>query len=122
MPAASVTVTEHLRAKGKLDEAGGQGEVDALTAATPAVGGLRRYGEIVKELSLLRGLLSATYEIQAAVHGHEEEPRVLVEQAERMILEVAHDDRKKDFRDVGSAGAWELWSSGGVWRGGQLAF
>ena len=97
-----LTVTEHLRARGKLEEAGGQVEVDALTAATPAVGGLRRYGEIVKELSLLRGLLTTTYEIQAAVHSHDLPPRQLVEQAERMVLEVAHDDRKKDFRDVGS--------------------
>jgi replicative DNA helicase len=97
-----LTITEHLRARGKLDEAGGAAEIDALSAATPAVGGLRRYGEIVKELSLLRRLLTTTYEIQASVHGHEHPPRELVERAERMVLEVAHDDRTKDFRDIGS--------------------
>lgn len=97
-----LTVTEHLRARGKLDEVGGPGEVDALTAATPAVGGLRKYGQIVKELSLERGLLASTYEIQAKVHAHELSTRDLIEWAERTVLEVAHDESAKDFRDVGA--------------------
>src|SRR3954454_25042336 len=69
-PIDVLTVTEHLRAHGKLEDAGGQAEIDALTAAAPSVGALRHYGHIVKERALLRRLLSATYEIQAAVHGH----------------------------------------------------
>src|SRR5512134_438577 len=92
-PIDVLTVTEHLRSRGKLDEAGGTAEIDALSAAVPAVGNLRRYGEIVKEMSLLRRLLGATYAIQASVHGHEGAPRDLVERAERVMLEVAHDDR-----------------------------
>jgi replicative DNA helicase len=100
-PIDVLTVTEHLRSRGKLDEAGGQAEVDALTAAAPSVGALRYYGQLVKERALLRRLLSATYDIQAAVHGHEGEPRELIERAERTILEVAHDDRQKDFTKVG---------------------
>src|ERR687883_1259585 len=100
-PIDVLTLTEHLRSRGKLDEAGGQAEIDGLTAAAPTVGALRHYGRIVKERSLLRRLLTATYEIQAAVHGHEGEPRDLVERAERTILEVGHDDRQKDFRAVG---------------------
>jgi replicative DNA helicase len=100
-PIDVLTVTEHLRSRGKLDEAGGQAEIDGLTAAAPTVGALRQYGKIVKDNSLLRGLLAATYDIQASVHGHDGAPRDLVERAERTILEVAHDDRQKDFRKVG---------------------
>ena len=33
--------------------------------------------------------------------GHEAQPRELVERAERVMLEVAHDDRQKDFQKVG---------------------
>src|ERR671932_482575 len=111
-PIDVLTVTEHLRSRGKLEEAGGQAEIDALTAAAPSVGALRHYGHIVKERALLRRLLSATYEIQAGVHGHEDEPRELVERAERTILEVGHDDRQKDFRKVGDVlhveiGKWQ---------------
>jgi replicative DNA helicase len=100
-PIDVLTVTEHLRSRGKLEGAGGQAEIDGLTAAAPSVGALRHYGQIVKERALLRRLLGATYEIQAAVHGHEGEPRDLIERAERTVLEVAHDDRQKDFRKVG---------------------
>jgi replicative DNA helicase len=96
-----LTVTEHLRSRGRLDAAGGQAEIDSLTAAVPAVGNLRQYAQIVRDRALLRRLLAASYEIQASVHGHEGGPREIVEWAERAVLEVAHDDRQKDFRRVG---------------------
>ncbi len=97
-----LTVTEHLRARAQLDAAGGQAGIDELTAAVPAVGNMRRYGEIVKEMSLMRRLLDATYQIQASVHGRESLPRDIVEQAERSMLEVAHDDSTKAFAPAGS--------------------
>jgi replicative DNA helicase len=100
-PIDVLTVTEHLRARGQLEAAGGPAEIDALTAAVPAVGNLRRYGQIVREQSLLRRLLTATYAIQSSVHNHEALPRDIVEHAEKAMLEVARDDRQKDFRRVG---------------------
>jgi len=100
-PIDVLTVTEHLRSRGKLDEAGGPAEIDALAGAVPAVGNIRRYGSIVKEHALLRRLLGTTYEIQAAVHGNDGDAREIVERAETQILEVAHDDRAKDFVPVG---------------------
>jgi len=100
-PVDVLTVTEHLRSRGKLEEAGGQAEIDALTAAAPSVGNLRQYGQIVKDRALMRRLLTASYEIQASVHGHDGTPREIVERAERTVLEVAHDDSQKDFRKVG---------------------
>src|SRR6476469_879154 len=100
-PVDPLTVTEHLRSRGELENAGGQAEIDALTGAVPAVGNALRYGRIVREHALLRRLLAKTYEIQTAVLNRTEQPNVLVELAERGILEVAHDDRTKDFRQVG---------------------
>jgi replicative DNA helicase len=100
-PVDPLTVTEHLRSRGELENAGGQSEIDALTGAVPAVGNALRYGRIVREHALLRRLLAKTYEIQTAVLNRTEQPNVLVELAERGILEVAHDDRTQDFRQVG---------------------
>ena len=52
-----LTVTEHLRSRGRLEAAGGQAEIDALTASVPAVGNLRQYAQIVRDRALLRRLL-----------------------------------------------------------------
>jgi len=96
-----LTVTEQLRQAGKLDEVGGAAMVDALAAAAPAAGNVREYARIVHNNALLRRLLTTTQQIQTSVWNHEAPPRELVEWAERDILEVAHDDRQKDFRAVG---------------------
>jgi len=99
-PIDVLTVSEHLRSTGKLEDAGGKGAVDELTGGVPGLGGIRRYAQIVREHALMRRLLSTTYEIQASVLNHAAAPRELVEQAERAMLEVAHDDRQKDFRTI----------------------
>ena len=49
---------------------------------------------------MLRRLLRAAYDIQARVHAHDAPPRELVDIAERTILEVAHEDSRKDFRAI----------------------
>jgi len=99
-PIDVLTVTEHLRQRGKLDEAGGRAAIDALAGPVPVAGHARQYAQIVREHALMRRLLTAAYEIQASVHEHRADPRELVEQAERSVLEVAHDDRQKDFRSI----------------------
>src|SRR4051794_32407249 len=99
-PVDVVTVTDHLRQCGRLEEAGGPSAVDALAAAPPSVSGARRYAQIVREHSLLRRLLVTTYRIQAEVGERQYPPRDLVERAEKAMLEVAHDDRQADFRGI----------------------
>jgi replicative DNA helicase len=99
-PIDVLTVAEHLRSLGKIEEAGGKAAIDELTGGVPGLGGIRRYAQIVREHALMRRLLSTTYEIQASVLNHAAAPRDLIEQAERAMLEVAHDDRQKDFRTI----------------------
>ena len=96
-----LTVTEQLRQTGRLEQVGGPAMVDALAGAAPAAGNVREYARIVQSNALLRRLLTTTQQIQANVWNHEAPARELVEWAERDILEVAHDDRQKDFRAVG---------------------
>jgi replicative DNA helicase len=85
---------------GRLEEAGGDAGVAALAGSVPAAGNLRHYAQIVKENALMRRLLTTAHGIQASVLGHEAAPRELVERAERAMLEVAHDDRRQDFRRI----------------------
>jgi replicative DNA helicase len=99
-PIDPLTVTEALRQSGRLDDAGGAEAIDALTGSVPLVGHARRYAQIVKENALLRRLLTTTYAIQASVTERRLAPRDLVEQAEKAMLEVAHDDKQQDFRSI----------------------
>lgn len=99
-PIDPLTVAEELRQAGELEAAGGAEAIDELTGSVPLVGNARRYAQIVKENALLRRLLNTTYRIQASVAEHADVPRNLVEQAEKAILEVAHDDRQQDFRSI----------------------
>ena len=107
-PVDALTLAEHLKHNGQLERVGGRGAVDLLTASVPAVGNLRRYAQIVRENAMLRGLLHAAYDIQGRVHSHEAPPRELVDMAERLILEVAHEDRRKDFVNIGDLLSSEL--------------
>ena len=99
-PVDVLTVTDRLRQQGNLDAAGGPVAVDELTGVVPAAGHARRYAQIVRENALMRRLLKASFEIQESVFGHQAAPRELVEQAEKAMLEVARDDRRKDFRTI----------------------
>jgi replicative DNA helicase len=96
----ALTLVEHLKRSGDLDQVGGRAAIDMLSGAVPAVGNVRQYARIVRENAMLRRLLRASYEIQAKVHSHEAQPRELVDMAERVILEVAHEDSRKDFRNI----------------------
>jgi replicative DNA helicase len=99
-PIDVVTVSDHLKQRGLLDDIGGRSSIDALAGAPPSVSGARRYAKIVRENALLRRLLTTTYSIQAEVGERRYDPRDLVERAEKAMLEVAHDDSQADFREI----------------------
>src|SRR5688500_15616657 len=99
-PVDALTLVEHLKQAGQLDAVGGRATVDLLAGSVPAVGNVRQYAKIVRDNAMLRRLLRASYEIQTRVHSHEALPRDLVDMAERAILEVAHEDSRKDFRPI----------------------
>lgn len=107
-PIDALTVSELLSQRGELDAAGGRDEVSLLASSTPAPGNAGHYAGIVKENSLLRRLLGAAQQIQQSIHGREGEPRDLVERAERILFEVAHQEHTSDFRRVAEILAEEL--------------
>jgi replicative DNA helicase len=107
-PVDALTLVEHLKQAGDLDAVGGRAAIDLLAGSVPAVGNVRQYARIVRDNAMLRRLLRASYEIQARVHSHEAPPRELVDLAERSILEVAHEDSRKDFRAINDLLSSEL--------------
>jgi replicative DNA helicase len=93
----AITVSELLRSEGELEEAGGRDAVSHLASVVPVPGNAKHYAEIVKRNALLRRLLAASHTIQQSVNQREGEPRDLVERAEALLFQVAHDERSKDF-------------------------
>ena len=99
-PIDALTVAELLRTEGALEDVGGSDMVSSLASSTPAPGNAGNYAKIVKQNALMRRLLEAAQKIQTAVNGREAEPRDLVEQAERLLFNVARDEQASEFSAI----------------------
>ena len=99
-PVDALTVSELLRSQNKLDEVGGRDAIAALASSTPVPGNAGHYAQIVKQNSMLRRLLGAAQRIQQSVHGREGEPQDLVEQAEKLLFNVARAEQAGDFSSI----------------------
>lgn len=97
----ALTVSEQLRTEDRLEEVGGADAISALASSTPVPGNAGYYAQIVRQNALLRRLLDAAQRIQSSIHGREAEPRELVEQAERLLFNVASDDQSGEFSAIG---------------------
>jgi replicative DNA helicase len=100
-PVDVLTVSEALSRHGELEQVGGRDVVASLAAKVPAPGSARHYAAIVKQNSLMRRLDAAAKHIQQSVAERDGEPSELVEQAERLLFQVAHEERAVDFREIG---------------------
>ena len=100
-PVDVLTVSEALSQHGQLDDVGGRDLISSLAAKVPAPGSARHYAEIVKQNALMRALDAAAKRIQQSVAERDGEPTELVEQAERLLFQVAHTERAADFREIG---------------------
>jgi len=99
-PIDALTVSEVLLGQGGLEDVGGKEGIASLASNTPAPGNAGHYAQIVKQNSLLRRLLGAAQTIQASVSGREGEPQELIEQAERLLFNVAREDMAGDFNKI----------------------
>jgi replicative DNA helicase len=95
-----LTVCAQLEEQGELEKAGGKPYVHQLAAAVPAAGNAPHYGQLVKEQAMLRRLLTVSQDIQARVSDRRGEPQQLVEEAERKVFEIAHQESSHDFRSI----------------------
>ena len=90
-PIDLVTLCDQLRRKGELEAAGGAAYLAQLVDGVPRVSHLEHYARIVKEKSLLRGLIHATQAIQQTALDAEEDPDAILDQAESSIFQLAED-------------------------------
>ena len=62
-PCDFVTLSEHLRHQGRLEDAGGISYLGTLAADTPSAANIKAYAEIVRERSVLRSLIAVGQDI-----------------------------------------------------------
>ena len=91
-PADVVTVYEALQLLGKAEEAGGLAYLNSLAQETPSAANIRRYGEIVRDRSILRKLISTSDEIStSALNPQGKDTRQLLDEAESKVFQISED-------------------------------
>jgi replicative DNA helicase len=94
-PADALTVAESLERSGRLAEVGGQAYLGTLAANTPSAANIRRYGEIVRERSVMRNLAAIGTEIaDSAYNPLGRDAKALLDDAESKIFRIAESGSK----------------------------
>lgn len=96
-PVDLLTVTENLRQKGKLEQAGGASYLAALADAVPSAAHAAYYAKIVEEKAILRDLIQGATEIIRRCYAGEEEGEKILDEAEKIIFEVARRRSREGF-------------------------
>ncbi|NPV29473.1 MAG: replicative DNA helicase [Firmicutes bacterium] len=99
-PVDLVTVAEELTKRGLLEKIGGASYLASLAGSVPTAANIRYYAQIVAEKGLLRSLISGC--TQLAARGYEEgvESERLLDEAERMILDLSMRRQTRSYRPV----------------------
>ena len=92
-----ITVTEHLRKENKLEAAGGVSYVASLANSVPTAANVVYHARIIEEKALLRQLINSATAIAGLGYEANEEVDLILDKAEKMILDVASRKVGKEF-------------------------
>jgi replicative DNA helicase len=92
-----VTLKEELSRAGELDEVGGPAYIASLADGVPRSANVEYYAKIVKEKSTLRSLIHSANKILSGAYEGEDEPDLLLDEAERAIFAIAEDRIRQGF-------------------------
>ena len=88
-PCDFVTLSEHLRAQEKLEQAGGLAYLGTLAADTPSAANIVAYADIVRERSVLRSLIAAGQDISdLGFRAEGRSPAELIDVAEQKVFTI----------------------------------
>ena len=92
-----ITLKEELGRAGDLEEVGGPAYIASLTDGVPRSANVEYYARIVKEKATLRNLIHSANKILAEAYEAEQEPDLLLDEAERAIFAIAEDRIRAGF-------------------------
>ncbi|MEK7829154.1 MAG: replicative DNA helicase, partial [Deltaproteobacteria bacterium] len=99
-PIDLVTLPDALKNMGTLESAGGVSYLTALVESTPTAANIVYYAKIVREKALLRKLINSSTEIVTRCYNGREKIDDLVDDAEKIIFEVAQDKTKQSVYPI----------------------
>jgi len=92
-----VTLKEELSRGGNLDDVGGPAYVASLADGVPRATNVEYYSRIVKEKATLRNLIYAANKIVSNAYEADQEPELILDEAESAIFSIADDKLKAGF-------------------------
>src|SRR5919112_1389115 len=96
-----VTLKDELARSGEIDEVGGPAYIAALVDGVPRSTNVAHYARIIKEKATLRNLIFSANKILAHAYEAEDEPEVILDEAERAIYSIAEDKIRDGFVSLG---------------------
>ncbi len=89
-PCDAVTVSEWFEARGKVEQVDGGNYITLLANNTPSAANVAAYADIVREKSILRGLIDVGSQITSSAFACEgKDSKTLLEEAERLVFAIA---------------------------------
>lgn len=90
-PIDMITLTEELHRQNNMEKIGGVGYIAEVANLVPTAANVRHYAEIVVEKAILRKMIRVSTNIVNRCYEECEDTHDLLDQAEKMILEIAED-------------------------------
>ena len=97
-----VTVSAKLREKGNLEAVGGPVAVAGLSEKVGAAAHIEYYVKILKQKSIQRDLITASYEILRDSYDDSVKVDQLIDEAQTKVYNAIQNNLKKDVQEVGS--------------------
>src|SRR6266513_5800782 len=92
-----VTLKEELSRGGDLDHVGGPAYIASLVDGVPRATNVEYYARIVKEKATLRALIHASTQIAQRAWEAEDDPNLILDDAEQTIFSIAEDRARVGF-------------------------
>ena len=99
-PVDQITLTDYLRGTGKLEQVGGASYIAELVQMVPSAANIRYHCQIVRDKSLLRGLVRTATEVVMRGYEGTTQTDELLEFAEREIFRLAQGHLGRTFAPV----------------------
>ncbi|RVU85441.1 replicative DNA helicase [Leucothrix sargassi] len=92
-----ITLSEWLKQRSELENAGGSTYLGTLAKDTPSAANILAYANIVREKSVLRQLISVGTDIaDLAYNGGDQDSRALLDEAEKRVFQIAEQGSKSE--------------------------